>query len=90
MSEEDGLSPKPRLGRRKARGFCLSGASLSRLSASTGGFGGLAHFEIGGAHFPIPAGEDVVSGDGGAVGLLSRIPHPFGRALTCMEQRVNV
>ena len=86
----DGLSPNPRLRGKEVRGFCLSGASLFRLSVLTSGFCGLAHLEIGGAHFPIPAGVDVVSGDGGAVGLLSRILHPPGRALTCTTQRVSV
>jgi len=50
---------------------------------------GLAHFEIGGAHFPRPAGVDVVRGDGRAVGLLLETSHPLGRALTCVKQCVS-
>lgn len=91
VKEADGFGPSPRLGVRKTCGFCLRGAGLL-LSISTGGFcgSGLAHFEIGGAHFPIPAGVDVVSGDGGAVGLLLEKPHPVGCALTCAKRRVSV
>ena len=44
---------------------------------------GLAHFEIGGAHFPRPAGVVVVSSEGGAAGLLSGTSHVPGRAVTC-------
>ena len=87
--EEDGFSPKPRLGASKVSEFCLRGTGLLRLSTLTGG-SGLAHFEMGGAHFPIPAGVDDVSGDGGAVDLLLGKPHPSGCALTCVKQCVSV
>ena len=64
---------------------------LLLFSALAGGFSdpGLAHFEMGWAHFPRPAGEGVVSSDGGGVGLPLGISHALGRALTCTKQRVN-
>ena len=77
----DEFGPGPRLGGWEGRRFWLRRAGLSWPSALNGG-PGLAHFEIGGAHFPRPAGVDVVSGEGGGVGLLLEIPHPLGDALT--------
>lgn len=87
MKETDGLGLRPRFGDREACEFCLRIGGLFRLSVWTGGFcdSGLAHFEIGGAHFPRPAGVDVVSGDGGGAGLLG-ISHALGRALTCVKR----
>ena len=82
----DGLGLRPRLGVGKVCGFCLCGVGLFWPST----FSGLAHFEIGGAHFPIPAGGEDVSGDSGAVELVFGISHPLGLALTCMKRRVSV
>lgn len=86
----EGFSPKPRFGEGEVCEFCLRRTGLHWLSASTGGLCGLglAHFETGGAHFPRPAGVDVVNGEGGAFGLLLETSHPLGRALTWMKQRV--
>ena len=81
----DGFGPKRRFGVRKICGLGPRGTGVLRTSELTGGFcgSGLAHFEVGGDHFPIPAGVDGVSGDGGAVCLLLEKPHPVGCALTC-------
>ena len=92
MKETDGLGLRPRLGGRDVCGFRLCEMGLFWLSSLVGGFcdSGFAHFEIGGAHFPRPAGVDVVSGDGRAVDLLLEISHPLVRALTCVKQCVSI
>ena len=88
--EADGLNLGPRSGGREVCGFRLCELGPFWLSALAGGLcdSGFAHFEIGGAHFPRPAGVDEVSGDGEAAGLLLGIFHSLDRALTCKEQRV--
>jgi len=92
VREEDGFGPRRRFWVREICGFCLRGTGPVWTSALTAGFcgSGFAHFEIGGAHFPIPAGVDDVSGDGGAVGLVLEKPHPVGWALTCVKQYISV
>lgn len=91
VKETDGLGLRPRLGGREVCGFRLCGTSLFWVSALVDGFcSGFAHLEIGGAHFPRPAGVDVVSGDDGAFGLLLGASHPLDHALTCVKQRVSI
>ena len=92
MKETDGLCLRPRLGGRDVCGLRLCGMGLSWLSALVGGFcdSGFAQFEIGGAHFPRPAGVEVASGEGRAVGLLLEISHPLVRALTCVKQCISI
>ena len=92
IKETEGLGLWFSPGERKVRGFRLGKTGLSGFSAPAGFFCefGLAHFEIGGAHFPRPAGEGVASGDSGSFDLLLGTSHPSGRALICAKQRVNV
>ena len=90
LKEAEGLVLTPCLGQGEVCGFCLCWAGFPWFPAPTGGFcgSGLAHFEMGGAHFPRPDGLDVVSGDGEVVGLLLERPQPLGCALTWTKQRV--
>lgn len=88
-NEGDCLGLKPWLGDCE---FRLWRTGLRWVSASAGGFcgTGLAHFEIGGVHFPRPTDVDVVRSDGGVVDLMSETLHVFGRALTWMKPQVKV
>lgn len=90
--ETDGFGLRPRLGGRDVCGSRLGGKGLFWLPVLGGGFcdSGFAHFEIGGAHLPRPAGVDVANGDGGAVDLLLEISHPLVCALTCAKQCVSI
>ena len=92
VKETEGLGLRPRLGAKESRGLCLCGMGLFWLSALASGSYclGLAHFEIGGAHFPIRAGVDVGDSGGGVVGLLPVRPHPFGCVITWVTRCASV
>ena len=89
MKEADGLGLRFRLGGKDVCGLRLCLFWLSALVGSSRDTG-FAHFEIGGAHFPRPAGVDVASGEGGVVCLPLETSHPSVRALTCVKQCVGV
>ena len=89
MKEADGLGLRSRLGGREVCGLHLCLFWLSALAGSSRN-SGFAHFEIGRAHSPRPAGVDVASGDGKAVGLPLETSHLSVRALTCVKQCVGI